>query len=98
MSRKRKRAQPHAAACVLRRDIESTLGDEGHCEAVQKIINTPPLTRWVWKWLMRRSLDADFQTVQDLCANASGIFTLSQNAQEARRAFVEKGTPVFKGG
>ena len=46
---------------------------------------------------MRRAIDTNLATVQDLCANASGIFTVSEDAQEARRAFFEKWMATFKG-
>jgi 1,4-dihydroxy-2-naphthoyl-CoA synthase len=46
---------------------------------------------------MRRSLDTDIHTVQDLCANASGIFGGSFDAGEARDAFLEKRRPAYQG-
>lgn len=62
----------------------------------QKIVDSPPMVQWVGKRIMRRSLDVDIHTVQDLCANASGIFGGSFDAGEARSAFLEKRRPVYQ--
>ncbi|MBI2885912.1 MAG: enoyl-CoA hydratase/isomerase family protein [Chloroflexi bacterium] len=66
-------------------------------EVCQKIINSPPMIQWIGKRIMRRAVDTNLQTVQDLCANAAGILNGSADSQEARSAFFEKRTPVFKG-
>ncbi|MDO8672813.1 MAG: enoyl-CoA hydratase-related protein [Dehalococcoidia bacterium] len=63
----------------------------------KKIIDSPPFVQWISKRIMRRALDVDLKTVQDLCANASGILFNSEDAQEARKAWAEKRPPVFKG-
>ncbi|MDO8669846.1 MAG: enoyl-CoA hydratase/isomerase family protein [Dehalococcoidia bacterium] len=63
----------------------------------QKIIASPPFVQWINKRIMRRALDVDLKTVQDLCANASGILFASEDAKEARTAWAEKRPPVFKG-
>ena len=63
----------------------------------QKIINSPPMIQWIGKRIMRRALDSNIQTVQDLCANAAGILGGSEDSREARDAFFGKRAPVFKG-
>lgn len=63
----------------------------------QKIVDSPPMVQWVGKRIMRRALDTDIHTVQDLCANASGIFGGSFDAAEGRAAFLEKRRPVYQG-
>ncbi|MBI2863729.1 MAG: enoyl-CoA hydratase/isomerase family protein [Chloroflexi bacterium] len=63
----------------------------------QKIVASPPLVQWINKRIMRRALDVDLKTVQDLCANASGILFASEDSKEARKAWSEKRTPVFNG-
>ncbi len=63
----------------------------------QKIINSPPMIQWIGKRIMRRALDSNIQTVQDLCANAASILGGSEDSKEARDAFFGKRTPVFKG-
>ncbi|MDO8672103.1 MAG: enoyl-CoA hydratase/isomerase family protein [Dehalococcoidia bacterium] len=63
----------------------------------QKIIASPPFVQWINKRIMRRALDCDLKTVQDLCANASGILFASEDAKEARKAWAEKRPPVFNG-
>lgn len=66
-------------------------------ELCTQIINGPPIVQWVGKRIMRRSLDSNLETTLDLCANASGILATAEDAQEARRAFLERRIPVFKG-
>lgn len=66
-------------------------------ELCGRIIKGPPLVQWIGKRIMRRALDSNLETTLDLCANASGILSASEDGQEARRAFVEKRDPVFKG-
>ena len=46
---------------------------------------------------MRAALDSSLETTMVMTSNASGILGLSEDGQEARRAFVEKRKPEFKG-
>lgn len=62
-----------------------------------KIIGSPPLAQWIGKRILRRAVDSDLDTTFDLAANASGILATSEDAGEARAAFLGKRTPVFKG-
>jgi enoyl-CoA hydratase/carnithine racemase len=63
-----------------------------------KIIARPPLVQWISKRIMRTALDSTLEATMVLTSNASPILQHSDDAKEARRAFVEKRKPVFKGG
>lgn len=62
-----------------------------------RIIQNPPLTQWIGKRIMRAALDSSMETTMVLTSNAGGILNGSDDAHEARRAFLEKRRPVFKG-
>lgn len=62
-----------------------------------RIIKSPPLVQWIGKRIMRASLDSSYDTVQQLCANASGILASAEDSVELRRARAEKRAPVLKG-
>jgi 2-(1,2-epoxy-1,2-dihydrophenyl)acetyl-CoA isomerase len=61
------------------------------------IIAKPPLPQWISKRIMRAALDSSLETTMVMTSNASGILGLSEDGQEARRAFREKRQPDFKG-
>lgn len=63
----------------------------------QKIIDSPPLVQWVGKRIMRRSLTGSLESTLELCAHSSAILATSEDAKEARKAFVEKRKPHFQG-
>ena len=63
----------------------------------QRIMAVPPMVQWVGKRIMRAALDSSLETTMVLTSNAGGILRGSEDATEARRAFVEKRKPVFKG-
>jgi 1,4-dihydroxy-2-naphthoyl-CoA synthase len=46
---------------------------------------------------MRAALDSTLETTMVLTSNAGGILQGSDDAREARRAFVEKRQPKFRG-
>jgi 1,4-dihydroxy-2-naphthoyl-CoA synthase len=46
---------------------------------------------------MRAALDSSLETTMALTSNAGGILQGSEDAKEARRAFVEKRKPRFRG-
>jgi 1,4-dihydroxy-2-naphthoyl-CoA synthase len=46
---------------------------------------------------MRSAVDSSVETTMVLTSNAGGILSGSEDAQEARAAFLEKRTPTFKG-
>jgi len=62
-----------------------------------RIIAQPPLVQWTSKRIMRAALDSTLETTMVLTSNAGGILQSSEDAKEARRAFVEKRKPRFRG-
>lgn len=63
----------------------------------ERIINNPPILQWVGKRIMRAALESSYETVQQLCANASGIMAASEDRIEMMKSMREKRTPKFKG-
>jgi 2-(1,2-epoxy-1,2-dihydrophenyl)acetyl-CoA isomerase len=63
----------------------------------ERIMRTPPLVQWISKRIMRAALDSSLETTMIMTSNAGGILGGSEDAQEARRAFLEKRRPAFKG-
>lgn len=66
-------------------------------ELCARILRTPPLVQWISKRIMRAALDSSLETTMVLTSNAGGILQGSEDAKEARQAFLEKRTPTFKG-
>ena len=66
-------------------------------ELCDRIIAMPPLVQWTSKRIMRAALDSTLETTMVLTSNAGGILQNSDDAKEARRAFVEKRKPNFRG-
>ena len=66
-------------------------------ELCDRIIAQPPLVQWISKRIMRAALDSTLETTMVLTSNAGGILKGSDDAKEARRAFVEKRKPRFRG-
>ena len=66
-------------------------------ELCAKIIARPPLVQWISKRIMRTSIDTTMEATMVLTSNASPILQQSEDAKEARKAFVEKRKPQFKG-
>ena len=66
-------------------------------ELCQRIIALPPLVQWTSKRIMRAAMDSTLETTMVLTSNAGGILQSSADAKEARKAFVEKRKPNFKG-
>jgi 1,4-dihydroxy-2-naphthoyl-CoA synthase len=62
-----------------------------------RIIAQPPLVQWISKRIMRAALDSTLETTMVLTSNAGGILQNSEDAKEARRAFIEKRKPRFRG-
>ena len=77
---------------VASEDLEQTTRDP--CD---RIIRTPPMVQWISKRIMRAALDSSLETTMTLTSNAGGILNGSEDAQEARQAFLEKRAPEFKG-
>jgi enoyl-CoA hydratase/carnithine racemase len=66
-------------------------------ELCEQMMQIPPLVQWVSKRVMRAALDSTLETTMVLTSNAGGILQNSEDAVEARRAFVEKRKGTFKG-
>lgn len=62
-----------------------------------RIMRIPPMVHWISKKIMRSSLDTSLENTMVMTSNAGGILGSSEDAQEARRAFLEKREPTFKG-
>jgi len=77
---------------VSSEELENTTRDL--CE---RIIDQPPLVQWTSKRIMRAAMDTTLETTMVLTSNAGGILQSSGDAKEARRAFVEKRKPKFRG-
>jgi 2-(1,2-epoxy-1,2-dihydrophenyl)acetyl-CoA isomerase len=63
----------------------------------EKMLTIPPLVQWVSKRIMRAAVDSSLENTMVLTSNASGILQNSEDAKEARKAFVEKRKGKFKG-
>lgn len=66
-------------------------------ELCEKMVTIPPLVQWISKRILRSANDTTLENTMTLTSNAAPILGLSEDAVEARRAFVEKRKPVFKG-
>jgi 2-(1,2-epoxy-1,2-dihydrophenyl)acetyl-CoA isomerase len=62
-----------------------------------RMIRTPPLVQWISKRIMRAALDSSLETTMIMTSNAGGILSGSADAEEARRAFLEKRPATFQG-
>jgi len=62
-----------------------------------RMMEIPPLVQWVSKRIMRTAVDTTLENTMALTSNASPILQHSEDAKEARRAFVEKRKGQFKG-
>ena len=73
-------------------ELEETT--RGLCD---RIMRAPPMVQWISKRIMRSALDSSLETTMALTSNAGGILNGSEDALEARQAFLEKRPPTFKG-
>ena len=62
-----------------------------------RMIAIPPLVQWISKRVMRAALDSSLETTMVLTSNAGGILNQSEDATEARKAFMKKRKGQFKG-
>ena len=77
--------------------VSSEKLEETTRELCARIVRTPPLVQWVGKRIMRAAVDSTLEGTMVLTSNAGGILGTSQDATEARDAFLEKRAPSFKG-
>ena len=61
------------------------------------MMNAPPLVRGIGKRIMRTAVDSTMENTMVLTSNAGSILNASEDAKEARRAFIEKRKPNYKG-
>jgi enoyl-CoA hydratase/carnithine racemase len=62
-----------------------------------RMVRTPPLVQWISKRIMRAAVDSTLETTMIMTSNAGGILSGSADAEEARRAFLEKRQANFQG-
>ena len=77
---------------VSSEELEQTTRD-----LCDRIMRTPPMVQWVSKRIMRAAMDGSLETTAVLTSNAGAILGGSEDAEEARLAFLEKRAPSFKG-
>ena len=77
--------------------VESKKLEETTRDLCDRIMSTPPMVQWISKRIMRTSMDSSLETTMVLTSNAAGILNGSEDAREARAAFLEKRSPSFKG-
>jgi enoyl-CoA hydratase/carnithine racemase len=82
---------------MLNHLVASDKLEETTRELCSRIIARPPLVQWIGKRIMRTALDTTMEATMVLTSNASPILQHSDDAKEARKAFVEKRQPRFKG-
>jgi 2-(1,2-epoxy-1,2-dihydrophenyl)acetyl-CoA isomerase len=63
----------------------------------EKMLGIPPLVQWISKRVMRAAQDSTLEQTMVLTSNAGGILNQSEDAKEARKAFVEKRKGKFHG-
>ena len=66
-------------------------------ELCARMIGIPPLVQWISKRIMRAALDSTLENTMVMTSNAGGILQNSEDAKEARRAFMEKRKGQFRG-
>ena len=82
---------------LLNHLVESEKLEETTRELCDRIMRTPPMVQWVSKRIMRASLDSTLENTMVMTSNAGGILNGSEDAVEARQAFLEKRAPTFQG-
>jgi enoyl-CoA hydratase/carnithine racemase len=82
---------------LLNHLVESEKLEETTRELCDRIMRTPPMVQWISKRIMRASLDSTLENTMIMTSNAGGILNGSEDAVEARQAFLEKRAPSFHG-
>jgi len=82
---------------LLNHLVPSEKLEETTRELCARIIGIPPLVQWISKRIMRAALDSTLENTMVMTSNAGGILQNSEDAKEARRAFMEKRKGQFQG-
>ncbi|MCH9675886.1 MAG: enoyl-CoA hydratase/isomerase family protein [Gammaproteobacteria bacterium] len=82
---------------ILNHLVDSDNLEKTTRELCDKMIATPPLVQWISKRIMRAALDSSLETTMTLTSNAGGILGGSDDAVEARDAFLNKRPAKFTG-
>lgn len=82
---------------ILNHLVESEKLEEFTRDLCARMVRTPPLVQWISKRIMRAAADSSLETTMILTSNAGGILSGSADAEEARRAFLEKRSASFQG-
>lgn len=82
---------------ILNHLVESEKLEEFTRDLCARMVRTPPLVQWISKRIMRAAADSSLETTMILTSNAGGILSGSADAEEARRAFLEKRQAKFQG-
>ena len=82
---------------VLNHLVESAELESFTRDLCARMLKIPPLVQWTSKRIMRAALDSSLENTMVLTSNAGGILQSSEDAREARAAFVEKRAPEFRG-
>ncbi len=82
---------------ILNHLVESEKLEAFTRELCARMVRTPPLVQWISKRIMRAAADSSLETTMILTSNAGGILSGSADAEEARRAFLEKRSATFEG-
>ena len=82
---------------MLNHLVPSEKLEETTRELCARMMGIPPLVQWISKRIMRAALDSTLETTMVLTSNAGGILQHSEDAKEARRAFMEKRKGQFRG-
>ncbi len=81
---------------VLSHLVSSEELEEATRALCDRIISNPPLIQWVGKKIIRTALDSNLETTAVLTSNGANILNGSEDAKEARAAFLERRSPIFK--
>jgi len=82
---------------VLNHLVPSEKLEETTRELCARMMGIPPMVQWISKRIMRAALDSSLETTMVMTSNAGGILQSSEDAKEARRAFMEKRKGQFRG-
>jgi enoyl-CoA hydratase/carnithine racemase len=82
---------------MLNHLVASEKLEETTRELCTRMMGIPPMVQWISKRIMRAALDSSLEATMVMTSNAGGILQGSEDAKEARRAFMEKRKGQFRG-